>query len=125
MKKFTAIILSLTMLLILASCGKRNSFDITITIPAGSTDEYVYASGEISPTKDVIVISSVENASDTTVVLKQVNGNCKHTCLATNKPTKLNVEKDSWFKLGVTVQNPTDEDMYITINIKNIEARIE
>lgn len=129
MKKFITILLTLTTLLTLVSCGKRDSFEITITIPAGSTEAYVYSDEEISPIKDTIIISSGQGLGDTAILLKPVEvkeeNAYESTYLTPGMPIKMDVEKGAWFKVGVAMQNPTDEDIVVGVNIENIEVRIE
>lgn len=38
-------------------------------------------------------------------------------------PTKLNIEKDAWFRVGVNIQNPTNEDIIIHVTLKDISVR--
>ena len=129
MKKIITILLTLTTLLTLVSCGKRDSFEITITIPAGSTEAYVYSDEEISPIKDTIIISSGQGLGDTEILLKPVEVKEENayepTYLTPGMPIKMDVEKGAWFKVGVAMQNPTDEDIVVGVNIENIEVRIE
>lgn len=129
MKKIITILLALTTILALVSCGKRNSYEIKVIIPAGSTEAYVYSDEEISPTKDTILISSGQKLSDTEVFLKPIEVKEENayepTYLTPGMPIKMDVEKGDWFKVGVAVQNPSNEDMVVTVNIENIEVRIE
>ena len=39
-------------------------------------------------------------------------------------PVKMDVEKGAWFKIGVNVQNTTDESMDVYVSVKNVEVRI-
>ena len=39
-------------------------------------------------------------------------------------PVKMDVEKGAWFKIGVNVQNTTDESMDVYVYVKNVEVRI-
>lgn len=55
MRKHTALVLALVCVLVLASCGKNDTCQIRITVPAGSTEEivyqedFIYSDEEISP----------------------------------------------------------------------------
>jgi hypothetical protein len=40
-------------------------------------------------------------------------------------PIKMDVEKNAWFKIGVSVQNPTQEDITVYVNIHDVDVRIE
>mgnify|MGYP006990134161 CR=1 FL=1 len=37
---------------------------------------------------------------------------------------KMDVEKGAWFKIGVNIQNPTDESKDVYISVRNVEVRI-
>ena len=47
------------------------------------------------------------------------------TYLTPGMPVEMDVEKGAWFKVGIAMQNPTDGDMRVTLEIENIEVRIE
>ena len=40
-------------------------------------------------------------------------------------PVKMDVEKGGWFKIGVSVQNPTDTDLTVYVEVEGVEVRIE
>ncbi len=40
-------------------------------------------------------------------------------------PVKMDVEKGAWFKIGVNIQNHTDEDIDVYVNVSNVDLRIE
>ena len=135
MKKLSTIILIITIVITLAGCNAKKDYDIKIVIPAGSTGEFVYqedffySDEEISPLKDTIIISSGQGLGDTEVVLKPIE--CKEenayepTYLTPGMPVKMNVEKGAWFKIGIAMQNPTDEDITVYVNVEGVEVRIE
>lgn len=39
-------------------------------------------------------------------------------------PVEMDVEKGAWFKVGVNVQNPTDEDIIVYVEVEGVEVRI-
>ncbi len=109
--------------------SSQDSFDIQITVPAGSREYYVYSDEEISPTKSQIIVSSGENLADTTVILKpievhQENAYDEPAYLTPGMPVKMDAEKGAWFQIGVSVQNSTNQDIVVSVHIKNIEVRI-
>lgn len=109
--------------------SKQDSFDIQITVPAGSREYYVYSDVEISPTKSQIIVSSGENLADTTVNLKPIevheeNAYDEPAYLTTGMPVKMNAEKGGWFQIGVSVQNPTEQDIVVSVHVKNVKVRI-
>jgi len=106
-----------------------NSYEISITIPAGSMESYVYSDEEIMTKKKQITITTGKNLGDTEVKLLPVEMNeervYESTYLTTGIPVKMNVESYAWFKIGVNIQNPTDQDMVVSVNVSGIEVRIE
>ena len=135
MKKSTAIILVLVMVLAFAGCGQQTEFDIGITIPAHTEkdfvhqEDFIFSSEEISPKGDTITITAGEELGDTQVVLMPVDVKEENayepTYLTSGIPIKMDVEKGAWFKIGVAVSNDTDEDMTVYVNVKKVDVRIE
>lgn len=66
------IIVMMCCLGILLLVGNEKSYDIRITIPAGSTEDFIYSDEEISPIGKKIKISSGKGLGDTEVVLKTI-----------------------------------------------------
>lgn len=133
MKKLIA--LGLAVVCIMVSCGKKDTYMIGITIPADSTEEIVYqedffySDEEISPLSNKITISSGEGLGDTEVVLKPIEVKEENayepTYLTPGMPVEMDVEKGAWFKIGVSVQNPTDTDLTVYVEVEGVEVRIE
>lgn len=119
----------LCLVLGLTGCGK-NEFDIGITVPAGSESAVVYADEQISPKKSSFTVSAGEGLGDTAVYLKPVevqeeNAYDEGTYLTPGMPVKIEAEKGGWFRIGVSVQNPTEEDMEVFLHVEDVELRIE
>lgn len=129
MKKLPALMIVLTCVLIMAGCGKSDRYKIRITVPAGSTEAFVYSDEEISPTGDEITISSSEGFGDTEVVLKTIEAKEERTYeptyLTPGMPVKMEAEKGAWFKIGVSMQNETDADITVYVEVQGIDVRIE
>ncbi|MCI9575318.1 MAG: hypothetical protein HFJ84_01345 [Clostridiales bacterium] len=129
MKKMVFITSILMMIVTLFACGSNHTYEIGITIPAGSTETFVYSREEISPTKDTIIISSGEGLGDTEVVLKTIEATEENTYeptyLTPGMPVEMEVEKGAWFQVGVSIQNPTGKDIKLTVVIENIDVRME
>lgn len=127
MKKATAVLLILVCIFAFASCGK--SYKVRITIPAGSTEEFVYSDEEISAVGGKITVYSGDGLGDTEVVLlpmgEAADDEYTPTYLTPGMAAEFDVPKDEWFKVGVSVQNPTDEDINVYIEVKGAEIRIE
>ena len=119
----------LCLVLGLTGCEK-NEFDIGITVPAGSESAVVYADEQISPKKRSFTVSAGEGLGDTAVYLQPVevqeeNAYDEGVYLTPGMPVKIEAEKGGWFRIGVSVQNPTEEDMEVFLHVEGVELRIE
>lgn len=129
-KKVTTLVFAFVFVLGLTGCGKNDSYKIRITVPAGSTEVYVYSDEEISPTGNKITISSGEGLGDTEVVLKPIevkeeNAYDEAEYLTPGMPVKMDAEKGAWFKVGISMQNKTDTEITVYVEIEGVEVRIE
>lgn len=107
----------------------RDKFSLKIIVPPGSREPVVYADEEISPLGNHIYVTSGEGLGDTEVSLKPVEARTETACdepvyLTPGMPVKLEAEKGGWFKIGVNVQNDTDEEKIVYVNVKNVTVRI-
>lgn len=113
----------------LAGCGKKDNYKISITVPAGSTEAFVYSDEEISATGKKITISSGEGLDDTEVLLSPVNENVEtgyvSTYLTRGMPVEFDAVQGEWFKIGVSMQNDTDTDKTVYVEVEGVEVRIE
>ena len=129
MKKLIALVLALVCVLTLVGCGKNDTYKIRITIPAGSTEEFVYSDEEISATGKKITISSGEGLGDTEVLLSPVNENVETGYVATyltpGMPVEFDAVQGEWFKIGISMQNDTDTDKIVYVEVEGVEIRIE
>lgn len=129
MKKLIALVLALVCVLALAGCGENDTYKVRITVPAGSTEAFVYSDEEISATGKKITISSGEGLGDTEVLLSPVNEDVETGYVATYLTPGMPVEFDAvmgeWFKIGVSMQNDTDTDKTVYVEIEGVEVRIE
>ena len=141
MKKKKLIIIGIMVVAILGGLSiwsllkNEKSYDIRITIPANTMGEviyqeqFIYSDEEISPTSNKIKISSGKGLGDTEVVLKPIEVKEENayepTYLTPGMPVEMEVEKGAWFKIGVNMQNPTDEDIDVYVTVTGIELRIE
>ncbi len=130
---FWVIVVSILACAVAAVCfltdPKQDIYDIRIVIPAGSKELFVYSDEEISPTKNRIIISSGDNLGDTEVMLRPVevreeNAYDEAVYLTPGMPVKMDAEKGAWFQIGVNMQNPTDEDIVVSVRVKNVQVRI-
>lgn len=129
MMKLLALILAFVCVFGLVSCGKKETYKIKITVPAKSTEAFVYSDEEIAATGRKITISSGEGLGDTEVMLSPVNENIETGYVATylthGMPVEFDGVKGEWFKIGIALQNPTDEDIVVGITVDNVKVRIK
>jgi len=129
MKKLVALVLAMICVLASAGCSKNNTYKISIIVPAGSTEAFVYSDEEISATGNKITIYSGEGLGDTEVILLPVNENVETGYVATYLTPGMSVEfdgvKGEWFKIGVSMQNTTDIDKIVYVEVEGVEVRIE
>lgn len=125
-----AVVLCAIFAVCLSTNPKQESFRLGIVILAGSQETVVYADEEISLLGSYITVTADEGLGDTQVSLKPVQVKTEtvydeSAYLTPGMPVKMDAEKGGWFKIGVNVQNNTDEDKIVYANVDNIEARIE
>ena len=129
MKKIMTLVLVLIMMLSFTGCKQQTEFDIGITIPAHTEKNFIFSNEEISPKGDTITIRAGEGLGDAQVVLIPVDEKEETaydpTYLTPGMPIKMDVEKGAWFKIGVAVNNETNEDMTVYVNIEKVDVRIE
>lgn len=130
---FWVVILAVITCVAVAICFLTNprqaSFNIGITVPAGSQEAVVYADEEISPLGKYITLTAGDGLGDTQVYLKPVEVKTETAYdepvnLTPGMPVKMEAEQGGWFQIGVSVQNDTDEDIVVYVNVKNVEVRI-
>lgn len=125
-------IATVAVLVILAVCFLTNptkEYQIRITIPAGSTETFCYSDEEISPKGNTLTFYAGEGLGDTEITLlpvevREENAYDEPAYITPGMPVKMDVEKGAWFKIGVNIQNPTDESMDMYVSVKNVEVRI-
>ena len=99
-----------------------------IVVPAGSQEEFVYTEEEVSTVRNSIKIWSGDGLGDTEVLLFPVNKTAETgytaTYLTHGMSVEFDAENDTWFKIGVNMQNPTNEDIIVYVEVENVEVRI-
>lgn len=129
MKKLIVFILTLVCMLGLVGCSAQKEFAVRIVVPAGNQGDYIYSEEEISPCKSQLDIKSIDMTVDAGFVLMQVGETQKNVYECTNfqkgEPMLLDVEKGAWYKIGIAMENPTDEDIVVVFHIVNAKVRIE
>lgn len=129
MKRLIALVLILVCVLGLVGCGKNDTYKLRITVPAGSMEAFVYSDEEISAIGKKITISSGEGLGDAEVLLLPVNENVETGYVATyltpGMPVEFDAVKGEWFKVGISMQNDTDADKTVYVEVEGVEVRIE
>ena len=129
MKKFIVFLMALACVFSVVGCGAKKDYNIRITVPAGSQGEFIYSDEEISPLKKQLTISSIDLSEDAGFVLKsivEVEENAYEcTDFPKGEPMIIDVKKGAWYTIGIAMQNPTDEDITVCFNVKNVKVRIE
>ena len=129
---FWVIILAVIACVIVAVCfltnPKQDSYTLRIVVPAGSQEEFVYTDEEVSTVRNSIKIWSGDGLGDTEVLLSPVNKTTETGYTATyitrGMPVEFDAEKNTWFRIGVNIQNSTDEDIIVYVEVENVEVRI-
>lgn len=107
---------------------KQDRYTLRIVVPAGSQEEFVYTDEEVSTVRNSIKIWSGDGLGDTEVLLFPVNKTAETgytaTYLTHGMPVEFDAEKDTWFKIGVNMQNSTNEDFIVYVEVENVEVRI-
>lgn len=129
MKKLIALVLALVCVLGLAGCSAQKEYVIRVVVPAGSQGEFVYSEEEISPRNSQLDIKSIDMSENAEFVLKRVDETQENAYECTNfpkgQPMLIEVEKGTWYKIGIAMENPTDEDIVVVFHVENAKVRIE
>ena len=129
MKRLKVFILTLVCVWGLVGCSMQSDYAIKIVVPAGSQGEFVYSDEELSPRKSQLDIKSIDMPMDAEFVLKPIDATQENTYECTNfpkgEPMLIEVEKGAWYKIGIAMDNPTDEDIVVVFHVVNVKVRIE
>ena len=139
MKKKTlaviAPIIAVAVVLIWAIWGRGETYTVKVTVPAGTMNEFVYiedfiySDEEISPQKNRLELKAINIPDRTEFVLKPIEvteeNAYERTYFNNGEPLLVDVEKGAWFKIGIALQNPTDEDIVVGITVENVKVRIK
>ena len=137
-KKSFAVIVSIifiTVVLIWGIWGQGKTYTVHVTVPAGTINEFVYiedfiySDEEISPKKKQLTLKSIDVSDRTEFVLMPIEvteeNAYERTYFSKGEPVVIDVEKGAWFKIGIALQNPTDEDIVVGITVENVKVRIK
>ena len=137
-KKSFAVIVSIifiAVVLIWGIWGQGKTYTVHVTVPAGTINEFVYiedfiySDEEISPQKKQLTLKSIDVSDRTEFVLMPIEvteeNAYERTYFSKGEPVVIDVEKGAWFKIGIALQNPTEEDIVVGITIDNVKVRIK
>ena len=126
MKKW--IVFVFLLILILSGCGKRDTFRVQITVPAGSEKAFYFSDEQIAAAGKKITISASQELGSTEVLLRPVSDTVTAGYVATpltpGEPVTFDADKGVWFMVGLSLQNDTDTDKTFTVEVKGAEVRI-
>lgn len=123
---------------------REDTFRIGILVPAHSEQGFYYSEEEISPRQSRIVLFAAGGLGDTQVVLLPAEhsvsdswgnpGNIPEdptggslyapTYMTPGMPVKIQARKNAWYRIGVSVDNPTDEDITVYVQARGVTVRI-
>ena len=128
---FWLILVSIAVCVMIAVCFFTTSprkYQIRVTIPAGGMENFYYSDEEISPKGKQLILSAGKGLGDTEIILKVVEGRQENAYepayITPGMPLKMDVEKGAWLKIGVSVQNPAEEDINVYVEVENVDLRI-
>ena len=126
MKKWIAIVFLLV--LVLSGCGKRNTYRVQITVPAGSEKSFYFSEEQIAATGKKITVASNQALGATEVLLCPVSDTVTpgyvNTPLTPETPVTFEAQPGEWFTLGLLLQNDTNGDKIFFVEVKGVEVRI-
>ena len=129
MKRLIAFILTLVCVLGLVGCSAQKEYTVRIVVPAGNQGGFVYSEEEISSRQSRLEIKSIDMPEDAEFVLRSVGEMQENVYECTNfpkgEPMLIDAEKGAWYKIGIAMENPTDEDIVVVFHIVNAKVRIE
>ena len=135
LKKLIVVVLALAGVLAWVLWGQGESYTVHVTVPAGTTSEFVYiedfiySDEEISPQNNRLELKAINIPDRTEFVLKPIEvkeeNAYERTYLDNGQPLLVDVEKGAWFKIGIALQNPTGEDIVVGITVENVKVRIK
>ena len=126
MKKILIFMILLLLVFSFSGCNGEKQ-EIVITIPAGSMESFVFSEEVFEATKDKIIVTAGAGFADTSVTLKTekvTEENAYEPIYLTHgMPVKIDAEKGAWFKIGISVQNPSEHDIAVSLYLENIEIK--
>lgn len=130
---FWIVFIAVLSCLIVAVCfltnPRKDICQIKITVPANSDSAFYFADAEISPLKGHFKVSVDQTIGDSAIVIEPVEVKTetaydKEYYVTPGMDTKIEAEKNGWFRIGLHYQNLTDKDMDLSITVEHVDVRI-
>lgn len=122
MKKIIRVTIAMiALLLIVWFVPKEHT--IILVIPAGSQGEIVYAQEELLALKKQISVKSNDFFDDAVLLLKNGDLSVRVTDLTKSRPLVVSSKRGAWYTIGVSMSNPTQEDITVCISFADVKAR--
>ncbi|MBP3677349.1 MAG: hypothetical protein J6I97_03285 [Agathobacter sp.] len=113
---------------------RENTYEIGITLPPdaiemGVNEQIDYSDVEILPTKSKIIIYATQSLGDAGVVLIPIDAmeenEYQPTYITPGMPIEMDVEKGTWYKIGVAKYNDSDADKTVYVRVEGVETRVD
>lgn len=126
---FWLVVLSLTICFLMAVCflpdPKKDRYTLAIKVPPGGANAYYYSEEEICTTGKTIIISTGKGLGDCEVILVSSSGQKEPpTYLTPGMSTTLAALNKVWYRVGVRLQNPSEKELIVYVEVKNVDVRI-
>lgn len=127
---FAAVFICAIVALCFLTNPRQDTYKVRITIPAGSESGIYYSDEEISPYGKTITLWADEGLGDTEVVLLPSEMENEQEQLSAPEyitpgmPVKMEAEKDVWYRIGVNMSNPAEEDKKVYVKAEGVQIRI-
>ena len=119
--------------IVLVVCFLTNppkTYAVKVIVPANCVGKFAYSDEEVcAKWSGKITLTAGENLPDTEVMLVATEGTGEMKTIAPfymtpGMPVQVTLEKDTWYRLCVNVQNETDELQNVYVNVKGVDLRI-
>ncbi|MBR1701387.1 MAG: hypothetical protein IJ716_05475 [Lachnospiraceae bacterium] len=119
--------------IVLVVCFLTNppkTYAVKVIVPANCVGKFAYSDEEVcAKWSGKITLTAGENLPDTEVMLVATEGTGEMKTIAPfymtpGMPVQVTLEKDTWYRLCVNVQNETDEPQNVYVNVKGVDLRI-
>lgn len=120
-----AIVVCLMVVLGFLTNPKQDEFSLRVSVPSNNKG-MVYTHEEVSPVGNKIIVRAGEGLGDTEVCLVDVSSGVSEKCeyLTSGIKVTFNGSNDKWYKIGVKVQNDTENEFDVYVDVDKVKVRI-